>query len=500
MRANTLHQKTAGLALLSPDQCEEIYLAALEILDRVGVNVFEPQALALLEEHGARVSGERVRIPAWMVQRALGSAPCRIPIGRRPGGNEESGAAGLPTESASSQTRRAMLLERRRVYFGTGSDTQFTFDLDSGQRRLARKQDVANAARLADALPNIDFVMSLGLASDVPSANSYVHQFEAMVLNTAKPILYTAANLKDVQDIVAMAEVVAGSPEALAANPFLVLYAEPSSPLQHSREALEKLLYCAQARLPVMYVPAVMLGGTAPVTPAGGLVVANAECLSGLVIHQLKSEGAPFIYGGSAPAMDVRTALCSYGSPELQLTCAGTAAMGHYLNLPVFTTAGCSDSHLFDQQAGMEAAYTILLQALAGANLIHDLGYLGAGMSSSLEMLALCDETAAVVRYLIRGLEVSPRTLAVEVIERVGPGGNFFAEEHTVEHFRESLCLSDLPNRLEFARWEETGSRDFYSRANEKVRGLLASHHGHPLSDEVVEGVQAISRRRDREA
>jgi len=489
MRADTLHRKTAGLALLSPDQCEEICLAALEILDRVGVNVFEPEALALLAQHGARVSGERARIPAWMVRRALASAPSRIPIGRR-----GSGAAG------ASGAERAMLLERGRVYFGTGSDTQFTFDLEDGRRRLARKQDVANAARLADALPNIDFVMSLGLASDVPAANSYVHQFEAMVLNTAKPILYTAADLTDVRDIVAMAEAVAGGPEALRANPSLVLYAEPSSPLQHSREALQKLLYCAGERLPVMYVPAVMLGGTAPVTPAGGLVVANAECLSGLVIHQLKSEGAPFIYGGSAPAMDVRTALCSYGSPELQLTCAGTAAIAHYLNLPVFTTAGCSDSHVFDPQAGMEASYTILVQALAGANLIHDLGYVGAGMSSSLEMLALCDEAAAMVKYLIRGLEVSPRTLAVEVIEQVGPGGNFLAEEHTVEQFRDSLCLTDLSNRLEFARWEQEGSRDYYSRANEKVRGLLASHHPAPLPPEVVERVQTIRRRRDREA
>lgn len=483
MRADTLHQRTAGLALLAPDQCEEIYLAALEVLDRVGVNVFEPEALALLSQRGARVEGERARIPAWMVRRALSTAPCRIPIGRR------AAAAG-----------RAMLLERGRIYFGTGSDTQFTFDLEDGRRRLACKQDVANAARLADALPNIDFVMSLGLASDVPAANSYVHQFEAMVLNTAKPILYTAANLKDVRDIVAMAEAAAGGPAALRANPFLVLYAEPSSPLQHSREALEKLLFCAAEGLPVMYVPAVMLGGTAPVTAAGGLVVANAECLSGLVIHQLKREGAPFIFGGSAPAMDVRTSLCSYGSPELQLTCAGTAAMAHYLNLPVFTTAGCSDSHLFDQQAGMEAAYTLLVQALAGANLIHDLGYVGAGMTSSLEMLALCDEAAAMVKYLLRGLEVSPRTLAIEVIERVGPGGNFLAEEHTVAQFRDSLCLTDLSNRLEFARWEQEGSRDYYSRANEKVRALLASHRPPPLPAEVVERIQGISRRRDREA
>lgn len=485
MRANMVYQKTAGLNLISPDQCEEIYLAALEVLDRVGVNVFEPEALELLAASGARVQGERVRIPDWLVGRALSTAPGRIPIGRRGNGD------------ASVPIQRAMLLERGRVYFGTGSDTQFTYDIQSGERRLATKQDVANAARLSDALANIDFVMSLGLASDVPAEDSFVHQFEAMVLNTAKPIIYTAADLRDVKDIVSMAEAVAGGAEALRANPSLILYAEPSSPLQHSRTALEKLMFCAEQNLPVLYVSAAMLGGTAPVTMAGGLVVTCAEGLSGLVIHQLKAPGAPFIYGGSAPAMDARTALCSYGSPDLQMACASSAALAHYFNLPVFTTAGCSDSHVFDQQAGMEAGYTILMQALAGSNLIHDLGYIGAGMTSSMEMLVLCDEMAAEVRYLIRGLEVSPVTLAVDLIERVGPGGNFFAEEHTAENFRDSLYLSDLPNRLEFARWQQEGKKDFYRRINEKVCRLLAEHRPPELPAGVVETVQAVSRCRD---
>ena len=505
MRANTVHQRTAGLNLVTEDQCEEIYLAALEVLDRVGVNVFEPEALRLLTAAGARVKGERVQIPDWLVRRALSSAPSRIAIGRRGSsgagvheGSRSEGRRGSDDSSAPSSApiERAMLLERGRVYFGSGSDTQFTYDIETGERRLATKKDVATAARLSDALPNIDFVMSLGLASDVPTEDSYVHQFEAMLLNTAKPIIYTAADLRDLEDIVSMAEAAAGGAEALRANPSLILYAEPSSPLQHSRTALQKLLFCAERNLPVLYASAAMLGGTAPVTLAGGLVLTCAEGLSGLVIHQLKAPGAPFVYGGSAPAMDPRTALCSYGSPELQIACSTSAALAHHFNLPVFTTAGCSDSHVFDPQAGMEAGYTILMQALAGSNLIHDLGYIGAGMTASLEMLVLCDEMAATVRYLLGGLEVSPLTLAVDLIEQVGPGGNFFAEEHTAENFRESLYLSDLPNRLEFARWQQEGEKDFYRRANEKVRRLLAEHEPPQLPAETVEAVRAVCRRR----
>jgi trimethylamine--corrinoid protein Co-methyltransferase len=473
-----IHQQTPGLQVLSPDQCEEIFLAALDILDRIGVRVYEPRGLQLLKQAGARVEGDRAWLPAPLVRQALATAPNRVPVARRDG-------------------RPALRLEKGRPYFGTGSDTQFTFDLETGERRLSTKQDVANAARITDGLPNIDFVMSLGLASDVPTASSYLHQFEAMVLNTVKPILYTAADRRDVEDILSAAEIIAGGREALAARPFLVLYAEPSSPLQHSREAVDKLLLCAERRVPVMYIPAVMLGATAPVTIAGALAQINAECLSGLVLHQLAGPGAPFIYGGAAPVMDMRTSLCSYGSPELALSCAGMIAMARWLNLPVFCTAGCSDAHTFDPQAGLEAGYSILAMALAGGNLIHDLGYVGAGMTSSMEMLALCDEAAGIARYLLSGIEVSPRTLALEVIEQVGPGGNYVAESHTVENFKSSLYFTSIMNRLEHARWRQEGSTALQERANRRVREILARHKPPELPPEVAQAVRAVAAWRD---
>ena len=479
MRANTVYQQTLGLQVLSPDQCEEIFFAALEILQRVGVRVHEPQGLALLGQAGARVEGDRAFLSAALVRQALATAPGTVPIAARDG-------------------RPAMRLQKGRPHFGTGSDTQFTFDLSDGERRLAVKQDVANAARVADALPNIDFVMSLGLASDVPTATSYLHQFEAMVLNTAKPILYTASDRRDVEDILAMAEAVAGGRSALAQRPFLVLYAEPSSPLQHSREAVQKLILCAERRVPVMYIPAVMLGASAPVTIAGALAQINAECLSGLVMHQLAGPGAPFIYGGAAPVMDVSTSLCSYGSPELTLSCAGMISMARWLDLPVFCTAGCSDAHTFDQQAGMEAGYNLLAMALAGGNLIHDLGYVGAGMTSSLEMLALCDEMAGIARWLLAGIEVSPRTLALSTIEQVGPGGNYMAEAHTVENFKSALHFPTIMNRLEHARWREEGSTTLYERANRKVRAILSAHRPAELPPGVAQAVRAVAEKRDR--
>ncbi|RKX78021.1 MAG: trimethylamine methyltransferase [Spirochaetes bacterium] len=478
MRVNTRFQNTPGINLLTDDQCEEIYLAALEVLERVGVMVYNEEALTLLKEAGARVKRNHVILPSYLVKKALSTAPSRIAIGNRNG-------------------ERAMFLEKGRVYFGSGSDTQYTMDIGTGERRLVVKQDVVNAARVIDALKNIDFAMSLGIISDVPPRSAYIHQFEALLLNTAKPIVYTAGGREDVETILAMAEVAAGSKEKLEDNPFLICYAEPTSPLVHPREAVEKLLFCSQRRMPVMYVPALMLGATGPVTMAGALVVTNAETLTGLVIHQLKNPGAPFIAGGAAPALDMGTSLCSYGSPEEHLSCAFNAAMARFYNLPSFSTAGCSDSHLFDQQAGMEAGYSILMQALAGGNLIHDLGYLGAGMTSSLEMLLLGDEMAGIARHILKGLEISKETLAMEVIEKAGPGGTFLGENHTLKYFKSAVYYPGLLNRFDYVRWKKEGAESFYDRATRKVREILKSHPPSELPSKAAQEIEAITAKID---
>jgi trimethylamine--corrinoid protein Co-methyltransferase len=474
LRVDTQYQNSLGLNILTQDQIEEIHFATLEVLDRVGVIVHGEEALALLRRSGARVDGERVRIPAWMVQEALASAPCRVVLSNRNG-------------------ERALFLEKGRIYYGTGSDTPYTIDVLDGRHRLAVKQDVANAARITDALANIDFAMSLGLASDVPGTTNDIHQAEAIMLNTTKPFLYTAHNRRNLATIIKMAETVAGSPEDLSANPFLCLYNQPSSPLQHTKEVVEKLLYCADKRLPINNTVAVMMGATGPVTMAGSLVIANCELLSALVIHQLKARGAPFIYGGGVPPMDMRASTCSYGGPEVQKGCAALAAMGRYYDLPVFTAAGCSDAQLFDQQAGMEAGFSIVFAGLAGGNLIHDCGYIGIGMTSSMEMLAMCDEVAAMTKYLLTGIDVSRDTLALDLIEKVGPGGNFLAEEHTVKFFKREMYFPTLLNRAGYDTWKEDGAIAFEQRANKKVRDIIDNHEVPDLPANVVGKIRELA-------
>ena len=465
--------RNLGYSTLSFEQFEKLHRATLDILECIGVHVFNDDALALLKSAGASVKGEKVCIPPAMVQEALLYAPCSIHIKNRNG-------------------KRAMTLENGRSYFGTGSDTPFVYDIFTGEHRDAVRQDVVNAAIVCDALQNIDFVMSMGLVSDAPSDRSYVYQFEAMTLNTEKPIVYTAGNIRDMNDIYDIASAASGGEDHLKDNKYIILYDEPSSPLQHTAEALEKLLFCAEKRIPVIYAPAVMMGATGPITPAGAITQANAEILSGLVIHQLKAKGAPFIAGGGAPPMDMRTTVCSYGAPERDMTCTSLVAMARYYDLPVFTTAGCSDAQSFDQQAGLEAGFNLLISGLAGGNLIHDVGYLGIGMTASLEALLLCSDGIGMVRRLLRGVTVDDDSLALGTIEKVGPGGNFLSDKHTLLNYREMIWQPDLLNRMVYDSWKKSGGLTFGERANRRIREILENHKSGPLPENTINQIKSI--------
>ena len=232
-------------------------------------------------------------------------------------------------------------------------------------------------------------------------------------------------------------------------------------------------------------------------TQAGALVQANCETLSGLVIHQLKAKGAPFIIGAGIPPMDMTTSMCSYGAPEEVKNCALMVTMAQFYNLPVFTTSGCSDAQVFDQQAGMEAGFSLLASALAGGNIIHDLGYIGMGMTSCMEMIALCNETVGMAKYFLKGLEITRETLALDIIDHVGPGGNYFAESHTFDHFKNHMFFSKLLNRKPHDQWEKDGATTFGERANQKVREILDNHRAPEVPADLEARVREITAGRD---
>jgi trimethylamine--corrinoid protein Co-methyltransferase len=435
--------------MLSKAQCEIVHAASLEILRRTGVRVYHDEALVMLQASDAVVTdGNLVRLPPGLVGWALAQASPRIALCKR------------------SSDQVVAPLEGRLVHFGSGSDCLNYLDPRTGEHRLFRAADVADAVRVVDALPELSFCMSMGIPSDLEQAKLYRHQFALMLEHTTKPIVFVCDDRADCEAIVAMAAAAAGGTELLRLNPNLLLYSEPTTPLQHSRTATDKLLYMADMALPIVHSPAPMMGGTAPVTLTGGLAIGNAEVLSSLVMHQLRHAGAPFVYGQGLHHMDMKTTISVYGAPEFQLA-------------------------RVDEQAAIDATFSVLVALLAGTNLVHDVGYLEAGLTTSPEMMVLTAEVISMMRRFVEGVRLDAESLALEVIHAVGPGGDFLTAEHTLSHFRE-LWQPTLMNRQRMTDWMSSGSKRLGQRLQEKTVAILEAHHPEPLPDNVREEIAHI--------
>jgi trimethylamine--corrinoid protein Co-methyltransferase len=474
MRANLQIHATPQFRVLSDDQIEEVFHAALEVLGRTGSRIHSAEALDLLGGAGCHISdGDLVRIPSWLVKESLNTAPSRIVI-------------------AGRDRSRRIHLEKNKFCFGTGSDCPSMVDPYTDEVRKYSFDDVVNAARISDALPNIDFHMSLGLTSGVFAQTYDRPQLLAMLKGTSKPLVITAVDREGLADQYAMACEVLGGPEEFAKTPLFVVYIEPSSPLTSSVEAVEKILYAAETGIPAIFTPCIMAGGTGPVTLAGTMVQALAEYLTGVVMAQLKRKGAGVIMGGVNSPMDMTTSILSYGAPELALVSAAMTDVSKWLGVPMFSTAGCSDSKVLDQQAAIEATLSITVAALSGANLIHDVGYLESGLLGSFDMLVMSDEVIGMAKRILRGIGVTPETLAVDVIEQVGPGGHYLTQEHTRTHFKTETWFPTLIDRQMRRTWEASGGLTMAERVRAKVKDILDHHEPLPIPAPVERSLQEI--------
>jgi len=466
------------LKVLNHDQALAIHTAALEILETRGLRMEHPGALRMLVDAGCRVSdGDWVRVPAYLAEEALRSAPRQIALYDQKG-------------------NKAMPLVDGNPFYGTGSDATFTLDLETGQRRRATLKDVANFARLVDGLDNMSFAMSMANPEDAPIEDIYVHAFAEMVKNTNKPIVFIADSGRDIAKIYEIACIVAGGADELERRPFFLNYSEMISPLRFPEHVVDRLVFCAERRIPICFPSGSNAGGGAPVTLAGAMALGIAENLGGLVIHQLAGRGSPFLFGPNVSVLDMKSTVVSYGCPEWSLTQAALADMRDELyGLPVWAYAGASDAKVMDAQAGAEAMFSIATAMLSRCNLIHDVGFLEFGSTSSLEMVAMANELVAMSRHFTNGIPVSEETLALDAIERVaggGPGSIFLMDDHTFEHFMQAHFLPVLLDRSRYDTWEAAGATDLYSRCNIEAKRVLAEHQVDSKPDAVLQAIDRV--------
>ncbi len=444
------------LSFLSPDQTRDIHQATLDLLNTTGCRICHPPTLDRLREMGARIQGtDHVFLPPDLIHGALETAPSSLTLYDR-------------------RAKPAMELERGRVYYGTGSDCQYLLDLTTGQPRDFNFGEMKDAVRLAQALENIDFLMAMGLAPNLSPATAFQEKLKALLTLSAKPlVLISPPDMEILDQMVQMLTLAAGGEAQLRQRPQALFLVDPTSPLVHTQEAVEKLIFTGKRGLPVIYAPGIMAGATSPVTVAGALVQANAEILSGLVIHQAFSPGAPFVHGGGMSPMDMKSSQPTYSAPEAMTAQAGLTQMGrdHYC-LPTWGFGGCSAAKICDAQAVNEAATYNQMAAWMGTNLVHDQGYMEFGLSYSFELLVLCNEFIGQTRRTMAGISTAPDQMAMDTIHQVGPGGNFLTHAHTLAHFRKNW-MPDLTDRNSRSQWEKKGGTTMEDRAKERIRNIL---------------------------
>jgi len=459
MRTNYRANSGVRFQMLSDDQLEQLFHGALHVLEYIGPEVHHEEARKILKEAGAWVDGLRVRIPSYLVRRALEAAPRSFTIFARDGNPEHD-----------------IHIGPGRGHFGPGPTPPNFIDVDTLERRPYVKADAEIVAKVCDALPNIDFVESLGTVSDVHPDLAATYEFATMFANTSKPIVAWSYGVDDAEDMHKIAVAEAGGQTAFEQRPNYVHYCEPLSPLVANEEALDKLIFCAHNRVPVIFTPIPLAGGTGPITAAGNIIQAAVDSWVGLVIAQHLRPGLPFFMGSVLSVMDMSDMILSYGAPELSLMMAGLTELAHYVGLPLWQTGGCTDSKTLDEQASLEGALSVYFSALTAGDLCHDVGYTESGMTGSILQTVMMDDAIGYSRRITRGIEVNEETLAVDVIKNVGPNGHYLYEQHTHNHYKTEFWYPNLCDRRNYEDWVEFGKTRMSDRVKARTHEILAAH------------------------
>ncbi|WP_227765232.1 trimethylamine methyltransferase family protein [Zhaonella formicivorans] len=442
-----------SVRVLNEQKIAKIHEAALTILDEIGVAVLHQEGRELLDGAGAVVGkGNIVKIPPQLVMKALGTAPKSFIIYDRSG-------------------KPRMQMGEGELYFGTCLESLEYLDPYTGKTERYRFEHQIKIIKVFDYLSNLEFIQTGGEDADVDPKISDRICFKNTLMHTEKPICFCiGGDDRTSADIIEAAAVVAGGYEELAAKPFIFYLCDPVSPRMNVEPSVGHLLTCAEKRIPVVCLPYCTLGGTAPVTFAGALAQCTAEVLSCLVIHQLKSPGAPFIFGAMPTVMDMRTTVGTYGSPELAMLVAASAEIASYYGLPFYGTAGTTDAKSIDAQAIMEATMSCMLSALGKTTMAHDVGFMYHSRVISPELMVITNEIINMIKPFRRGVEVNTETLALDVMRRIPPGGHYLNEQHTFEHFKE--CW--YPELLDRSRAESVPTVN--EKAREKTIQIIENH------------------------
>lgn len=443
---------------LTYQQIKLIHETSMQVIEEVGFEVRSPEAFELFNKNGADVDHEKriVRLKEKRIKEIISTIPSQVTLyGREPKHDVNLGAG--------------------NVYFGTGGTALNMLDYPSAKRRPANLQDLKDIIRLADNLDYIHLMLLPTYPNEIRVEDVDVNRFFAGMMYTSKHVMGGIYTSKGIDDVISMAEKVAGSAGALREKPFISMIACGISPLRLDQKYGSFIIQIARKGIPLAVPVEPLSGATAPVTLAGTLVIQNCDALIHMMLTQLANPGSPAIYGSVATSVSLQDIMYLGAPVESGLINAATAQLSQFYGFPYYSTAGISDSKILDVQCGYETTINNLLVALAGGDFIHDAaGLMEFAITVSKEKLVIDNEILGMVYRAVKGIEINSNTLALETIRNVGPGGSFVAQRHTRKYMNKEHYTPTLSNRERREEWMNKGCLTTAESAHKKVREILS--------------------------
>jgi trimethylamine--corrinoid protein Co-methyltransferase len=463
---------------LSPDQVKIIHNASLKILETIGITYESglDATLVMLEDAGATIdrNSARITLPRKLVTAQAAKAPEQVILYSRNGKND-------------------LDLSRHQVHMGTGGAAIRILDPESSNVRPSTLNDLYQIGRLVDALDNVHFFLRPCIPTDIPATDYDVNVFYACLKATTKHVMAGVNDEKGFYNVLDLASMVAGGLENLKANPFIsIITSFAISPLKLCTQSTLIMQECVRNQIPVALSSAPMAGSTSPLTMAGTLVQLHAEQLAGIAICQLTNPGAPLLYGGIPGMANMRTMGYLGGAVECGIMNAAIHQLAHHIGVPNYNSSGLTDAKIPDAQAGWEKAMTTLLAAMGGSNYVHHAaGMLESMLTVAYEQFVIDDEIIGMCCKALKGITVDPEHLALEVIEEVGPGGNFMTADHTMDHLHtEYFRGNSVTDQKGRDKWTQDGSPDARKRAADIVAKILGGKEQSYIDPEVDQAIR----------
>ncbi len=458
--------------LLTEEHVEQVHEESLLILEQIGIVFHYRPALEVLSRGGAKVEGKRVFFPRKLVEEQIKRAPGQFTLYAR---NPE----------------KNVIIGGDNIVFVPGYGAPFVTDLDNG-RRMGTLKDFDNFTKLTEASVYQDLCSGVVTEpNDVPHELRHVQMIYASIKNSVKCFMGSSMGVKGARDSIKMASILFGDHRELAKKPRFISILGSITPLTYDERMLGAIMEYAKAGQPQLISSLAIAGATAPVTLIGTLAVQNAEVLAGIVLTQLIREGTPVVYGGSSSIAEMRYGNLSIGSPEMAINTISTAQMGRYYNLPCRGGGAISDAKIPDAQAAYESMMNLLTAEASGINMVfHSAGILESYMTMSYEKFIIDDEICGMVKRIKKGYEVNEDTLALDVIKKVGPGGQFLDTEHTLRHFRSEFYQPGLSDRDNFENWKAKGSPQTMESANKMWKKILEDYEAPELPPDIDKDLQ----------